>query len=178
MRAISPTACSLKEAFSLGVSRHIDCANSASRKKRKRKYRQGKFVSNWTKMGRTSSEKVVLRVVGHCAGIPKNNSGQFGTKWTTMKRTPYEWIVFDRFLVAENWQPGPVCHQMDKYRGRTPYENTVSDGFWDTRAGLAPNEPNWDEHLTIGRFRGNPRKCPIKGRKITPWTPQPSERSA
>ena len=139
---------------------------------------QGKFVSNWTKMGRTSSEKVVLRVVGHCAGIPKNNSGQFGTKWTKMKRTPYEWIVFERFLDAEKWQPGPVCHQMDKYRGRTPYENAVSDGFWDTRAGLAPNEPNWDEHLTIGRFRGNPRKCPIKGRKITPWTPQPSERSA
>ena len=125
-------------------------------------YRQGKFVSNWTKMGRT--------VVGHCAGIPKNNSGQFGTKWTKMKRTPYEWIVFERFLDAEKWQPGLVCHQMDKYR--------VSEGFWDTRAGLAPNEPNWDEHLTIGRFRGNPQKCPIKGRKITPWTPQPSERSA
>ena len=103
-----------------------------------------------------SSEKVVLRVVGHCAGIPKNNSGQFGTKWTKMKRTPYEWIVFERFLDAEKWQPGPVCHQMDKYRGRTPYENAVSEGFWETRAGLAPNEPKWDEHLTNRLFSRQP----------------------
>ena len=97
-----------------------------------------------------------LRVVEHCAGIPKNNSGQFGTKWTKMGRTPYEWIVFERFLDAEKWQPGPVCHQMDKYRGRTPYENAVSEGFWDTRAGLAPNEPKWDEHLTNSLFSRQP----------------------
>ena len=115
-------------------------------------YHQGKFVSNWTKMGRMPCEKIVLRVVGHCAGIPKNNSGQFGTKWTKMGRTPYEWIVFERFLDAEKWQPGPVCHQMYKYRGRTPYENAVYEGFWDTRAGLAPNEPKWDEHLTNRLF--------------------------
>ena len=57
-------------------------------------YRQGKFVSNWTKMGRTSSEKVVLRVVGHCAGMPKNNSGQFATK---LGRTPCENVVFEWF---------------------------------------------------------------------------------
>ena len=133
-------------------------------------YRQGKFVSNWTKMGRTSSEKVVLRVVGHCAGIPKNNSGQFGTKWTKMKRTPYEWIVFERFLDAEKWQPGPVCHQMDKYRGEsrikmwflrgsgTPGQvwhqmnqngtSTLLIGCFRAAPRVPPNEPKWDEFLT------------------------------